>query len=89
MSTRSFFIMFASITSAPVAVIESLNDKIAYIPKHQTRKRKTRPPSTGTTLISISSSDMAVTDDQKILPRSPRLPTLSMPTRFWTMPTNP
>ena len=75
MSTRSFFIVFASIASAPAAVIGSLNDKIAYVPKQKTRKRKTRPPSTSTTLSSISSFDMAVIDDPKNAAAVTSLPT--------------
>ena len=65
MSTRSFFIVFALIASAPAAVIGSLNGKIAYIPKQKNRKRTNRPNSTSTTLSSTSSSDMAVIGDSK------------------------
>ena len=76
MSTRSFFIVLASIASAPVAVIESLNSKIAYVPKQKTRKRKQLPTSTSTTLSSTSSSDTAVIDDSKHASAVASLPTV-------------
>ena len=76
MSTRSLFIVFASIASAPTAVIGSLNSKIAYVPKKNNRKRKNLPTSTSTTLSSTSSSDTAVINDSKHASVFASLPTV-------------
>ena len=68
--------MFASISSAPGAVIELLNSKIAYIPKQKKHKCKPSLPSYSSTLSSKSSSGVVFNNDPSTVSAAVSIPIL-------------